>query len=188
MGIIKSVVRFAFYPIARPAEQAKESYGKIKGDIDALRLARAKRAIEHEEELINHIALTENENWEGYKPTEEELRNPLKIKDAYMRFEVLYELNNWNEEELKTQLKAVLLTKRASAYSSAILLLAGLVSLYFMAAWMILIFGPILITGSAVGFASAVKHSIYEIQIENRKLITYKELMSRHDFFKFLFV
>lgn len=187
MGFFKSVARFAVYPIIRPAEQARDSFSHIRGDIASLKEARARRALQVAADKQAHLELTQAEDWDGYKPTVAELNNPGLITDPYMRFEVLYSMNQWTEESLTDQLTAVRLTKWVAAYTSALLMICGLLSLIFSPVWIVLIVGPLTMTGSAVGFASSVKHAIYQAQIESRKLITFKELMSRSDLLSYLF-
>lgn len=187
MGVFSFLAKSMVYPLTRPAKQAKDSYEQIKGDILSLKEAREFRVTKAQEDLRAHLERIKDPNWEGAKPTQDELLNPALIKDPFIRFEVLYSVNGWTPETLKKQINAVKLTKISASYSSVFILFIGIVSLIFLPVWMVLILGPILLTAGAVGFASAVKHAIYQFQLENRKLIGFSELSSRSDFISYLF-
>lgn len=186
MGIFKLLGRSMIYPIVRPFEQAKTSFGQIQSDMNNLKSLRERKKEKAIEDKKEYLQLTQGDDWTGYKPTEAELKSPGLIKNPFLRFEVLYLLNGWDEQGLEVQLVAVRLARRVSAYMSIILMLGGLISLYFTPVWMMIFTAPLLVTGSAVGFASAVKHAIYQVQIQERKLCGFSELMSRNDFFKLL--
>lgn len=191
MGIFKSIFRSVAYPIIRPAEQAKSSFTHIKGDLEALKELRARRSLQAEQDRQAHLELVQSDGWEGYKPTEQELINPMLIRDPFKRFEVMYALNGWDEPALAVQLSAAKRTKRVSAYTSIFLLIVGLASGYlnymYSPVWMLVLTSASLMTGGAIGFASSVKYAIYQAQMESRKLMSFKELMSRSDFFSYLF-
>ena len=187
MGAFSFLAKSLAYPLTRPAKQAKDSYAQIKGDLSNLKEARELRAIKAKEDLQAHMERIQDPDWKGVKPTEAQLQNPALIKDPFIRFEVLYSVNGWSPETIAIQLKAVKLTKVAASYSSVFMLLGGIVSLIFLPVWMVIILGPILLTAGAIGFASAVKHAIYQFQLENRKLIGFSELSSKPDFISYLF-
>lgn len=188
MGLFKSLGRAMFYPIVRPVEQAKTSIKQINDDVASLRQRRAERQLQSEEELRAHLERSQDPNWVGPVATEAELLNPALIKNPYARFEVLYSARGWTEEALLVQLNATKRTKRTAGWMCLALLTAGIINIFVSPVWIILITSPLLLVGSAIGLASAIKYAIWQSQLENRKLMGFKELASRRDFFSYLFL
>lgn len=187
MGFLRSTGRFLFYPVIRPAEQAKESFGLIKNDLEKLRVSREARLARIEVERAEHLERIKQDDWTGYKPTEAELKNPKLIKDHFLRFEILYESNGWDENQLLEQLTAVRLAKRVGSVMAVFLMAAGVVSMVFVPVWLLLVTGPLLLTGSAIGFATAMKHGLFQAQLEARKLLPFSEFVARPDLVSYLF-
>jgi len=182
MGILKLLGRVVIYPVVRPAEQAKAAYDQINADLIALKRARAERAEAIARDHQAHLERTQAEGWEGYRPTAVELLQPQRIKDPYMRFEVMYSANNWNEEQLLEQLTAARITKRLAAYMSALMLLTGVISIFAtwtQPAWVALTVVPLLFIGSVVGAVSAFRFGFFQAQIEQRKLFNHVEFWHR---------
>lgn len=187
MGFFSSIGKVLAYPIIRPVEQLRLSVTQTRSDLSRLRQIR-----EENEELIRlereaHTQLVNDPSWNGYKPTQRELNDPSLIKDPYMRFDVLYKMHGWDEESLKQQMVAVRRTKTTSSWMSAVLLLCALWGLFALPVYAVILVCPLLVTGSAVAIASAVKHAIFQAQLQERKLMNAKEVMARPDLIQFLF-
>jgi len=186
MGFLKGSLRFLAYPILRPLEQAREEAGKVKKDLAELREARARRAKVSEEE-IQEFVRRQADRGGKFNPTEEELRNPLLVKNPKARFEVLYQLNGWTEESLLEQLTSVRLTKRTAAVLTVGMLIAGTASLLFAPVWSLLILVPASLTGGAVTLAQSLRFALFQSQLEQRSLHSLPALLSRPDLFRYLF-
>lgn len=188
MGFFKSLGRAMFYPVVRPMEQAKTSLKQVNDDLDALRQQRAARQLQSEEELKAHLERTKEPGWDGPVVSDAELLNPALIKNPYTRFEVLYAARGWTAESLLVQMRAVRRTKRTAGWMCVALLVAGVANIFISPVWIILLTSPLLLVGSAIGLASAIKYAIWQSQIEERKLMGFREIASRPDFFAYLFL
>lgn len=187
MGLFRLLGKNLIYPIVRPAQQAKDSFGQIKADLEKLHQARAERKLRAEQDLKEHLEVVSRDDWEGFAPTEEQLRNPLLIKNPHQRFEVLYQANKWDEASLEEQLIAVRLSKMSAAYMSVAMFCFGFAMYFFMPLVFWMFTAPMVLTGAGVGFAIAIKHGLFQFQIESRKLLGVSEFLSKPDLIHYLF-
>jgi hypothetical protein len=187
MGFFKSTGRVIAYPIIKPLETARESAAVIKNDLNRIKEAREARKIKEAADKEEFLSQLQDPEWKGYKASKEELENPLLIKNAYQRFEVIYQLNKWTSEELVQQVQTLSVTKRCAAYMAVFFILLGLVTLATLGLPAAFFIPPMCFTASAVFMASAFKYGLYQAQIQERSLFSHVLFFSRPDLIQFLF-
>lgn len=112
----------------------------------------------------------------------------IEAPDAKKAFEALYEHGNWTEQELAQQLKVVRRAKWVFGFGS----LMGLVCFVFFglssdSVLFTLITSLGLMLMSAILGARALQFAIFQTQLEERELISFKEFMGRKDFWRRVF-
>lgn len=151
------IFRFFFYPVARAREQLIDSKKGISDAFGAL------------------------------KKNTSRLSGKGAVADPSAEFERLYEENEWTPEELDKQLIAVRRTKFFAIFSTVA---SFFLVLYFMVGvplWIAFFVLPVALFTIALGLVMTLKYTLFQEQIRNRRLLTFKEIFSDPDLFKAVF-
>lgn len=107
-----------------------------------------------------------------------------QIEDAGERFQAMYEMHGWNEDEMAQQIRACSRTKIAGLCVSIVCLVATFSALLFAPLWMLFFITPLGGCGVILGVSQAFKFALFETQLKLRSLIDAKTFYSREDFFQ----
>lgn len=179
MNLLRGFGRLLAYPILRPMSQAKESLGRLQGDLGTLRSARERRAQALEEQI-------RQASEDGFEFSAEQLRDPRLIANPRTRFVAVARFRGWTEAELDEQVIVHRRAKLVCLVATAVAVCASLTSLLMAPVWMLLLLGPVTMTCAAAGFAFAVKSALYQSQLESRSLHGVKDYLSRPDLLRHL--
>jgi hypothetical protein len=103
------------------------------------------------------------------------------IEDSKERFEAMYALHGWNEEDLAKQVLALKKSRLTALIMSVVSLAAVLVALFSLPVYAFLVVLPLGGCLGALGAAKAFQFALYEAQIERRELISAREFASAPD-------
>jgi hypothetical protein len=159
----KKVGRFMFYPAVRVAQDIDQSQQRIRQDLDRLR---AKRE-------LDRAGAAEAARIAGQGGPAD-------------RFQALVDAGNWTQQELQGQWIAVRRTKWVALMASIFAFVLACSMLFWVPVWALLILAPAALGMAALGIARVVQFGLYQAQLEERALISFKDYMSRSDFFSHL--
>lgn len=108
------------------------------------------------------------------------------IKCDAQRFKALYLQNDWDEESLAKRLRSVIWRKRISGLVAIFSFFGGLLVMWALPVWSMLILTPGLLLCSAVFIGRLFLDGVYQAQIESRRLISGREYLAREDLFRHL--
>jgi hypothetical protein len=120
---------------------------------------------------------------EGGYP-EGDIRN---IANSKARFEAMYELHEWNEEDLKQQIKAVRNTKYTALFMAIFSFFGSIFLMFYLPRWMVFFAVVIGGGGAILGFVKAVEMTLNQLQLEERDFLKISDLLARDDFFQKIF-
>ena len=107
--------------------------------------------------------------------------------DPAERFELLYEVMDWDEPHRKSQIRAARVTK----FSCIGTTLVSFVAVCFMVVWVPMWLACILIPASllvlAIGMAQTFRWALVEFQYTKRSLINFKTFLVQPHFFRWIF-
>lgn len=104
------------------------------------------------------------------------------------RFDYLYKEMEWDEDSLRLQAGRIRVAKFALLTMGFCMIPAQLAVYFLMPSLMLSFLAPLLALFTILLFVKAARHAHWELQIEMRSLFSFKEFLSRDDFFKQLFV
>lgn len=169
-GFAGFVARGALYPFARVGEQISQS----RSNIAQLRAAQAVR----QQEFNRKEALRR-----------QKMRDAgIALPDDAQRFEAMYEAFGWTPEKLDQQLRTVILTRRFALGATVAGVLMALGGMIFQdSRWLTLVMCLVASAVCAIGMARAMQFGLMQAQIEERRLMRWREYVARADFFKHIF-
>lgn len=176
MGLIKLLA----YPVVRPLSQARESFGRVRGNLKQLQAAREQRA----QALEEQIRLAQED---GFEYSAEQLRDPRLIANPRERFRAVARFRGWTEAELDEQVLVYRRTKLVCLLVTAGVLGVSFASLFVVPIWALLLVGPVTFTCAAAGFAFALRAALFQSQFELRCLHGVSDYMARPDLLSHLF-
>lgn len=160
MGLFTGLTKLLTYPLRRPASEVRTSIKGVKEALDGAREIRQKKLSD---------AKAASAYLEGMTPRE--------------KFDSIYNLNGWSEEELDQQAKAA----RNTRLSMVVVAVVGVVLLILMMVqapvWMLAIIGPMTVVFVAMCVAMAARYAWWSDQITTRTVYPFGEFMARKDFF-----
>ena len=108
--------------------------------------------------------------------------DPRGIEDPRERFEALYAIGGWSEQELDEQRRAVVRTKLVALIMSVVTFSGVLGALVMAPLWMLLFIVPLGGSLLILGLAQTFKFAHYQAQLEMRSLISARQFASLPDF------
>lgn len=178
MGFFKNVVRLVAYPALRPIEELKEASAKLKEDVDQARQARAKRAQDLRDRAEEYAKQPHAEL------TAEQMLKPSLIPDPRRRFEVVFEINKWTEDELNEQIVAARRAKTFAKYTAVAMFLFSLLTFWYSPVWTLVFLVPSCTVGEVVCVTQMFRFGLYQWQLEERCLYGPADYFSKPDFFQ----
>lgn len=163
-GLIRSSVRFLFYPLLRTAESVNESRERLAGEVARLREARA---------AAHKAALEQLAGEDSQGPRQ--------------RFEALVAVHGWTDDGLAEQLRAVRRTKLFAMATTGAALVGAFATMFLAPIWALLLISIGTLGLAAMGLAQTFRFGLYQAQLESRALINYRQYLARPDFFRHLF-
>lgn len=149
--------RFFFYPLVR----AKEQMGESKKGIG--------------------LAV------EAFKKNTTKLSAHGVVADPVGEFDRLYIENGWTAEEFAQQLVAV---RRTKFFAIGTTVASFCLVLYFLTSvpmWVAFFVLPVALFTIALGMVMVLKYTLFQEQLRRRTLLSAKELLAEHGFFKAVF-
>ena len=165
MGIFSSIGKALVYPVRRPMQDISKSAAGIKESIAQAKELQKKR-------VSDAKAAT------AY----------LKGKSPQEKFEEIFELNGWTEEQLVQQRKAARNTRLGMVGLVVVGMIVLLVVMSGIPFWALAVIGPVSVIALAGCAAMAARFAWWEAQIEQRAIFPLAEFMSRKDFFRRVFL
>lgn len=165
MGMFSSLFKVVSYPIARPIKDIKSSGVNVKEAFkQAKEIQQAKKA----------DAKAAAEYLQGMTPQE--------------KFEEIYSLNEWTEQQLLLQFAAARNTRRGMVALTIVgaILLVGV--MFTVSTWALAIVGPVTVIFLAGCSALAARYAWWEAQIAERGIYPFAEFIGRRDFFRRVFL
>lgn len=164
MSVFGRVVRFAFRPAFRAAEQMRESSQRLRH----MRQRQREQVQQQLQELRQQAAAGGADHSPG------------------ARFELLYQQRGWTPETIAQQLLAVRRTKLAAMIGVVLGTAAGIVLLMMAPLWALVLFVPAVAGLTALGLVSTLKYGLFQAQLEERQLIGLTQYLCRTDLFSHL--
>lgn len=163
MSMFARVLKFAFMPAVRVAEQARQSGQRLRS------LRRGHPAFTGRS--VPHTDLDRT-------PDRQET---LAQSSAAQRFKHLYEARGWNEQMLARQALAVCRARRAALLGCVIGAGAAFVLVLMAPLWALALLVPASAGLTSFGFAMALKFALFQAQLEQRALISLRQYLGRDD-------
>ena len=164
MSVLGRVVRFAFRPAIRAAEQMRESSQRLR------QMRQQQR--EQVQQQLQELRQQAESGGSDHSPS--------------ARFELLYQQRGWTPETLAQQLVAVRRTKLAAMLGVVLGTAAGIVLLMLAPLWALVLFVPAVAGLTALGLVSTLKYGLFQAQLEERQLIGLTQYLCRTDLFSHL--
>ena len=187
MGFLSKTGRLFALPFIKPLEQIKVTSEQIKSDFSRYKHLKEIRLETIEAQRLEHMARVNSPEWQGFRPTEDEIKNPLLIKDPYLRFKVVSETQCATEESLEVQRVAIARTKVAAMVLACIFLLLSVIGMVFLPFGLLILVEFALFVAVVFSLSTCFSSALMQSQIEQKKLMPFFELMARRDFFSYLF-
>lgn len=165
MGIFSSIGKALVYPVRRPMQDISKSAAGIKESVAQAKELQKKR-------------VADTKAAAAY----------LKGKSPQEKFEEIFELNGWTEEQLVQQRKAARNTRLGMVGLVVVGMIVLLVVMSGIPFWALAIIGPVSVIALAGCAAMAARFAWWEAQIEQRSIFPLAEFMSRKDFFRRVFL
>lgn len=180
MGVFKGFVGIVFKPIGSTYQSIDGARGRIGRQLEQLRESRrlARERYDQEKKIAK---------FDGHIDDVDLLEMPAAaIGDDELRFRALYLQNGWNEDQLQKRLRSIIWRKRLSGVICLASFLFGLVVIGMAPVWVMLVLTPGLLLCSAVFAGLFFLDGVYQAQIEERRLMSGREYLSRDDLFAHL--
>lgn len=164
MGLFKMIGSGVAYPLTRAYRDVSSSFKSVGRSYQEMRDER-------------------REKHEAY----EAARELLGGMSEQQKFQEIYELNGWDEEQLQEQMKAARRTRLALLCTAAAGMSVVIGLTWFVKWWVMMLLGPVGVIYLAACAALSVKYAWFEYQLEVRSITPIKAFLSRPDLFSRVF-
>lgn len=154
-------LKYLFYPFWRVRQDMRESREDFKAAIEAARQAKRNMV---------RGATTEAE------------RAALPA-DAGERFAFLAEKNGFGKREVADQRNAAHIGKVFALIGIVVMLTSAVLTVFYAKGFLILMSLPITLSGCVFFSVLALRYALYQTQLEDRRLYSLREFISREDLF-----
>lgn len=161
----KSILsRLLYFTPWRSVVRAKDAIGTTRENLSEI-YAGFKNSLPHRQDDVQYPA-----------------GSPLSIDDDAERFNVLFEENEWDQEQLDEQIKTCSRTKKVSLICLILSFVSIIYTTLFVQLWLLTFLLPAEGCLVILCAAQAFKFSLYETQLIERSLFGAREFFNRPDF------